>query len=216
MQRKIIAAAIALGISLCATSAGANDKFNRATLGNRWWMSTGSFFLANNELQGTTGAEGFFIDSVLATSATVTVTLHGTGVQYGAITVGSLDTLHAFVKIQSQDGAGMFDHVGFSSTNNGSGPFFTMTPPMASPATMTVSMVGTLALLTVKSATGTQTYVNQYPGLFNGGTGLGTFGPVSLDNFISANPPVPFAATAGDASIQPAPMRESNAVDATR
>jgi hypothetical protein len=210
-------------VSLCATSAfAATDNFNRTELTHPgpfgsvpWEFEAGKLFIVNNELQGTSGAEGVFIDEegILAQSATVKVTLHGTGLQFGAITIGlNVDTdAKAFVKIQSQNGTGMFDHVAFYTGINGSGPFMAMTSPMASPATMTVSMIAGLAILTIKSSSGTQVYTHAY-GTWLTGTGLGTFGSVSLDNFITPTTVPPASAAA---SIQPVWVPGSNAADLT-
>ena len=202
--------------ALCATSALAgSDNFNRANLDHKWGFLAGSLFIVNNELQGTSGAEGIFIDAdaLLAQSATAKVILHGAGLQYGAITVGSNTDLNAFVKIQSQGGTGLFDHVGFYTGNNGDGVFVAMTSPMSSPATMTVSLFASVAVLTVKSASGTQVYTHDY-GAFLVGTGVGTFGAVSLDNFTSPTILPPAAAAAP--FVQPVAVVGSNAVDLTR
>jgi hypothetical protein len=220
MQRRSIAAAVL--VSLCATSTWAStDNFNRLQLTHPvpfgtmpWAIETGTMFIVNNALQGSSGAEGFFVDeeAVLAQSATVKVALHGTGLQFGAITIGlNVDTdAKAFVKIQSQNGTGMFDHVAFYTGINGSGPFMAMTSPMASPATMTVSMFAGVAILTVKSASGTQVYSHTY-GTWLTGTGLGTFGSVSLDDFVTPTVLPPAAA----ASVQPVWVAGSNAADLT-
>ena len=170
----------------------------------------------NGELHGDNLADADFMDSdaLVAQSATVKVTLHGTGVQYGAIMIGRNPLVDdtAFVKIQSQNGTGMFDHVGFLTGSNGKGPFIAMTSPMASPATMTVSMFAGVAVLTIKSSSGTQVYTGNYPPNKKG-TGLGTWGSVGLDNFTT---PTTFPPAAGRASsVRPVHVIESNAVDLT-
>ena len=224
MQRQLIAAGML--VALCATSAFAadTDNFNRTELNTEsspcagwgeWEIEVGKLFIVNKELQGTSGAAGILScdEAFVAQSATVKVILHGTGPQYGAIIIGNLNVPgdEAFVKIQSQNGTGMFDHVGFYTGINGSGPFIAITSPMVSPATMTVSMVAGVAVLTIKSPSGTQVYTHNY-GDLRIGTGLGTFGSVSLDNFTT---PTTLPPPSGAASVQPVWVTGSNAMDLT-
>jgi hypothetical protein len=74
-------------------------------------------------------------------------------------------------------------------------------------------MFGSVAVLTIKSSSGTQVYTGTYANPFMRGPGLGTFGSVSLDNFITPTTVPPAAVRA--ASVQPVHVTESNAVDPT-
>ena len=65
---------------------------------------------------------------------------------------------------------------------------FFLSPQVPSPATLTASLCGTVVTMTIKSSVGTQKYAHDYGSeakSFGSGTGLGTFGPVTLDNYMS-------------------------------
>jgi hypothetical protein len=210
-------ASATMAVCCAAQALAGTDKFNRLSLNHRWGFLAGTMFITNGEMQGTSGAEALFIDAdaVVAPSATAKITLHGTGLQYGAITIGSNqpDDLTAFVKIQSQGGNGMFDHLGFYSGNNDTGPFVALTAPMASPVTMTVSFFASLAIVTLKNASATQVYTFDHGRFPLAGTGAGTFGTVGIDDYTTPTPLAP--ATVNGSPVQPLHIVGSNAADLT-
>lgn len=210
MHAKFIVAGLMAVVAAAPAFAG-KDLFDRATLGNKWVVVNPTLGITANQLVGTDLAIGYHKKAVAADTASVSVILNGTGVQYGAIAIGDVATgNNVFVKVQSQDGGGMIDHAAFYTGNNGSGSFFSLTSPMASPAKVTVSLLGTVATLTIKSSSGTQTYTHDYGSSFTTGAGLGTYGVVALDNFkFTAN----FARQAGPEAVV---VRGSNAVDLSR
>jgi hypothetical protein len=210
MKAKFIVAGL-MAIMASVPAFAGKDLFDRADLGNKWVVVNPSLGIVANQLVGTDLAIGYHKKAVAADTASATVILNGTGLQYGAIAIGDVATgNNIFVKLQSQDGAGMIDHAAFYTGNNGSGSFFSLTSPMASPAKMTVSLMGTVATLTIKSASGTQTYTYDYGTSFTTGAGLGTYGVVALDNFkFRAN-------FAGEAAANAVVVRGSNAKDLSR
>jgi hypothetical protein len=222
MRIRTIASAL-LAVSCAAPALAGTDNFNRASLNvyQTWFVEAGKMFITNGEMQGTSGAQAFFMDAdaVVAPSATAKIILHGTGLQYGAITIGlnqlgaGPEDLNAFVKLQSQGGTGLFDHLGFYTGNNGSGPFVALTAPMASPVTMTVSFFASLALVTLKNASTTQVYTYDYGRFPMTGSGTGTFGTVGIDNFTSPTPLAP--AVVMQSALQALRIVGSDAADAT-
>ena len=128
---------------------------------------------------------GYLNGSSRDTAASVVVELGGTDLEYGAVALGNIaGGSNAFVKIQSQNGVGTFDHGAFYTGNNGSGTFFTLSSPVPSPAILDVSFCGTTATMRITSAAGVQTYTSNYGTTFGPGGGLGTYGSVGLDNYV--------------------------------
>lgn len=206
MQRKILLTGL-LAV-LCASSAmAAKDNFDRVSLGSKWVATSGSLYITANQLQGDTGSLGYFTKSAKNTGVSAQVILNDTSLQYGAVALGDIaGGNNAFVKIQSQDGGGMFDHGGFYVGNNGGGGFFTLDAPMSSPATISVKFSGTMATLTIKSGSGTQSYSYDYGTSFGTGGGVGTYGVVSLDNYKSSG-------KVTEAGVKPVMITGSNAKD---
>lgn len=185
---KIVALAIAGGVSLSAPSALAkgSDAFNRPHLGTRWVvLSGGSLSISNHELVGTSGSLGYLKASSSDTAASAVVVLGGTDLEYGAVALGNIGAgNNAFVKIQEQNGSGMFEYGAFYTGNNGSGVFFALSSPVPSPAILDVFFCGTTATMRITSAAGVQTYTNTYGTTYGPGGGLGTYGSVGLDNYV--------------------------------
>ncbi len=183
---KIVALAVA-GISLSSTCALAgSDDFNRAHLTTRWTVKAGSLSISKDELVGASGSLGYLKGSNSDTAASAVVFLHSTDTEYGAIALGNIGGgNNAFVKIQAQDAAGTFDHAAFYTGNNGSGTFFALSTPVPSPAILDVFFCGTTATMRITSAAGVQTYTNNYGTTYGPGGGLGTYGSVGLDNYVS-------------------------------
>jgi hypothetical protein len=173
--------------TLCASSAlAAGDNFNRSQLGKKWVVTSRSLFIADDQLQGKSGALGYDIKSGSDTGATATVYLNGTDIQYGAVALGDIaGGNNAFVKIQSQDGDGQFEYGAFYIGNNGEGEFFPLKDPVSSPATISAWFCGTYGFLRIKSSAGSQKYYYDYGTSFGSGAGLGTGGAISLDNYWS-------------------------------
>jgi hypothetical protein len=114
------------------------------------------------------------------------VYLNGTDVEYGAVALGDVaDGSNAYVKIQSQNGDGMFEYGAFYIGNNGEGEFFALKEPVASPATIDAWSCGTYGFLKIKSSAGSQKYYYNYGTSFGPGAGLGAGGAGSLDNYKS-------------------------------
>ena len=183
---KMVALAAAAVISLSPTSAFAGaDAFNRVALGPNWVVTAGGLTIANHALAGTSGSLGYFKLSSKDTAASAVVELGGTDLEYGAIALGNIaGGSNAFVKIQSQNGVGTFDHAAFYTGNNGSGDFFTLNSPIPSPAILDVFFCGTTATMRITSAAGVQTYTFNYGKTYGPGAGLGTYGSVGLDNYV--------------------------------
>jgi hypothetical protein len=181
---------VAVGVSLSATSALAgSDAFDRNSLGigTIWFQTSGSSLsISNKHLVGTSLSLGYLKGSSPDTAASAIVFLGGTDLEYGAVALGNIaGGNNAFVKIQAQNGAGTFDHAGFYTGNNGSGNFFALSSPVPSPALVDVFFCGTTATLRITSAAGVQTYTNNYGTTYGKGGGLGTYGSVELDNYVS-------------------------------
>lgn len=179
-----VAAVVAVA---CATPAmaGGSDAFNRKALGATWVVPNGQLAITNHALTGTSGSLGYLKASSKDTAASAIVSLGGTDVEYGAVAVGNIaGGTNAFVKIQSQNGAGTFDHAAFYTTNNSGTVFFALSSAVPSPAVVDVFFCGTVATLRITSAAGVQTYTNDYGASFGAGAGLGTYGSVSLDNLV--------------------------------
>ena len=185
---KIVALAVAGGVSLSATSAlaqGGSDAFNRLSLAPRWVVTAGSLSISNHKLVGTSGSLGYLKASSKDTAASAVVFLGGTDLEYGAVALGNIGAgSNAFVKIQAQNGGGTFDHGAFYTGNNGTGVFFALSSPVPSPAILDVFFCGTTATMRITSAAGVQTYTNNYGTTYGPGGGLGTYGSVGLDNYV--------------------------------
>jgi hypothetical protein len=185
------AALVIGGSALCCTSVmAAKDNFDRSTLGNKWVVPSGdgSLYITNNQLQGASLSLGYDKRSASDTKAAAIVYLNGTDVEYGAVAIGDIASgNNAFVKIQSQNADGMFEYGGFYVGNNGSVDFFGLNSTVPSPATLSVSLCGTVATMKIKSSAGTQKYSYDYGSGYSFGTGggLGTYGNISLDNYKS-------------------------------
>ena len=137
---KIVALAIAGGVSLSATSAMAgSDAFNRPHLGTGWVVTAGTLSISNHKLVGTSGSLGYLKASSNDTAASAVVVLGGTDLEYGAVALGNIGAgNNAFVKIQEQNGSGMFEYGAFYTGNNGTGVFFALSSPVPSPAILDV------------------------------------------------------------------------------
>jgi hypothetical protein len=179
--------AVASVVLLSATSALASgDAFNRPKLGEHWVVTAGSLSIAKHEMVGTPLSLGYLTASLNDRAASAVVFLHGADTEYGAIALGNIAAGNfAFVKIQEQDGTGMFEYGAFYTGNNGEGYFFALTSPVPSPAILDVCFSGTTtATMRITSAAGVQTYTYDYGTTFGPGSGLGTYGLIGLDNFV--------------------------------
>ena len=180
-----LVAVAGLTLSATAASAGGSDSFNRKALGPSWVSTSGTLSISNHELVGTSLGIGYYKASAKDTAASAVAILGGTDLEYAAIALGNIGGGNdAFVKIQSQNGGGTFDHAGFYSGNNSGTDFFTLSSPVPSPAVMDVFFCGTTATLRITSASGVQVYTNDYGSTFGSGAGLGTYGSIGIDNFI--------------------------------
>lgn len=181
---------LSVAVLFVTSAMAAKDNFNRSSLGSKWAVPSGdgSLFITNDQLQGATLSLGYYKKSSSDTKTTATVYLNGTDLEYGAVAIGDIASgNNAFVKIQSQNADGMFEYGGFYIGNNGSVDFFALNSTVPSPATLSVSLCGTVATMKIKSSAGTQKYSYDYGSSYTFGTGggLGTYGNVSLDNYKS-------------------------------
>jgi len=183
----ILIHAIAGVVLLSATSVLADsDAFNRPSLGGNWIITSGSLSIANHGMVGDSLSLGYLTALRNNTAASAVVFLTSTDLQYGAVAVGDIaGGNNAFVKIQEQDSTGMFEYGGFYTGNNDGGFFFALSSPVPSPAILDVSFSGTTtATMRITSADGEQTYTFDYGTTFGPGAGLGTYGPIRLDNLV--------------------------------
>lgn len=172
-------------IAVATQAIAAKDDFNRGTLGQHWVVSAGSLQIAGGELQGSDMAIGYDKKSQADTTVSVTVNLHGSNLEYGAVASGDIASgNNAFVKVQSS-ADGKIGYAAFYEGNNGAGTFFQLDAPVRTPAVLSVSFCGTVATMKIKSVDGVQKYTHDYGKVFGEGGGLGTYGPVSLDNYKS-------------------------------
>lgn len=161
------------------------DAFNRAKLGSAWTITGGTESISGDQLHGSSGALGQFTPAK-GTAASAILFLGGTDLEYGAVAVGNISGgTNAFVKLQEQNGDGQFEYGAFYSGNNSGSDFFALTTPVPSPATLDVGFCGTTAYMRITSAAGVQTYKFNYGSSVGTGGGLGTYGSIGLDNFIS-------------------------------
>ena len=173
--------------ALSATSAvAASDNFDRSKLGGKWVVTDGRLYIANDQLQGKSAGLGYDTKSGNDLSVSATVYLNGTDVEYGAVALGDVaGGNNAFVKIQSQDGDGMFEYGAFYVGDNGEGEFFALKELASSPATIVAWSCGTYGFLQIKSAASSHKYYYDYGTNFGPGAGLGVGGAISLDNYKS-------------------------------
>ena len=173
--------------ALWASSAiAAGDNFDRSKLGRKWVVTDGHLYIANDQLQGQDGGLGYDSKSANNSGATAQVYLNGTDVEYGAIALGDVAVgNNAYIKIQSQNGDGLFEYAAFYTGDNGEGEFLALRHPASSPATISAWFCGTYGFLAVKSAVGSDKYYFNYGTDFGLGAGLGVGGAVSLDNYRS-------------------------------
>lgn len=173
--------------ALCATSAmAARDNFNRANLGSNWVQQDPTLSISNNQLVGTSLALGYDTKSNSDNQARAIIYLNGTDLEYGAVAVGDVAAgNNAFVKIQEANGDGVFEYGAFYTGDNGGGSYFQLNSTVPSPATLTVTVCGTMAVMKIKSAAGTQKYKYDYGYTVGPWGGLGTYGNISLDNYRS-------------------------------
>ena len=182
----VVAAAAATAMAAESHSGTAHDNFDRADLGNRWAIRFGRLFINNNQMHGDPSSLGYDKKSSTNTTVTATLYLNGTDLEYGAVASGDIaGGNNAFVKLQEQDGSGEFEYGAFYVGNSDGVNFFQLNSPVPSPATVTLSFCGTVATLVIKSSAGRQKYTYDYGVRFPSGGGLGTYGNISLDNYIS-------------------------------
>ena len=166
----------------------ARDNFNRTSLGNNWTVPYPTLSISNDQLVGTSLALGYDTQSSSDNQAHAFIYLNGTDLEYGAVAVGDVASgINAFVKIQEQNSDSAFEYGAFYTGNNGGGNFFALDSTVPSPAKLTVTLCGTVAVMKIKSSAGIQKYKYDYGTSVGTGGGLGTYGNVSLDNYGSRN-----------------------------
>ena len=180
---------LALGVAGMVVAADAQtDDFNRTVLGPDWTVQSGGFDLNGATVGGTGYALMTFGPGAGRSSASADVNLDGsTYPQYGAIVLGYANVNQcAFIKIQNNGVGTGFDTAAFYYGNNGTGDFFNIIGfNNTQNASISASLVGTVATLTIDSGIADATYTYDYGSrtIFGSGVGLGIFGPARLDNF---------------------------------
>jgi hypothetical protein len=199
-------------LSLAGADGCASDDFNRpdGPIGGAWGPGAGNF--ANWVVSGNRGAHlAGSLETIVHTTASepfassvqvMDVQTSGTALQYIALMGGLGGGGNIFVKVQQQDGLGMFHVAGFYSANNvgswpvmtGGGAFFTLNAPFAA-ARLTVSVdaagdMVTLDIDTDFNGTPEQTYSRGGASSLAAGTGfgLGGFGSTTFDNWSTCQP----------------------------
>ena len=204
------AAAIGLALSALISAAQARDSddFNRpdGSLGSDYTAQGGGEIVIRNGA-ATSGQNQYSpnfvtLNGSAGTSASVDVSANRAG-NYGyvALSLGyraGFDLNSYFVKVQDNNGDGIFDAYGFGRGNaySGSDTLFAALGTNFATGTMTVSYIGTVAMLAIASAAGTQTYTFDYGGLAPVGreVGLGLTGNGIADNLrVGAAVPGPLA-----------------------
>ena len=185
MKKTLLLSALVVATTATAAMA-ARDDFDRADLGGKWVVRFGRLFINNNQLRGDSLSLGYDRKSSNDTTVRATLYLNGMDLEYGAIASGDIASgNNAFVKLQEQNGSGKFEFGAFYFGNGDGVDFFQLNSPVPSPATVTLSFCGTVATLAIKSTAGTQKYTYDYGVTVPGGGGLGTYGAVTLDNYLS-------------------------------
>ena len=185
----------ACGLALAQAQATVLDNFNRpdGALGGNWTIQNGNMVIINNQAAGDPAAGWSFnlatYNGVSSDTVFADVYCVGTTLDYAALILGyASPDENAFIKVQGQDGGGMFDHAAFYYGNNGGGSFFTLSQPFSS-AHMIASLVGDAATLTLDTdfdGVPEQTYTWNYGGnAFGTGIGMAGFlgGSARLDNY---------------------------------
>ena len=200
---KLVILSVAVLLSTTWAFAGA-DAFNRVNLGPNWVPTSGSSLnITNHQLAGSAMSLGSFNGASTNTAASAVLVLNGSDLEYGAVAVGNIAAgTNAFVKLQEQNGDGMFEYAGFYTGNNSSVYFFQLTTPVPSPAILDVFFCKTVATMRITSAAGVQTYTYDYGAKFGKGAGLGVYGAIGLDNFVG------FASGCKDAAAQGIPATQ--------
>jgi hypothetical protein len=184
-------------VGMVAAANAQSDDFNRTVLGPNWTVQTGSFNLDGATVGGDSLSLMTFGPGAGQSSASMDVILDGsTFTQYGAIVLGYANLNQcAFIKIQDNGGLNGFDTAAFYYGNNGGSPdFFNITGfENVQTATISASLVGTVATLIIDSGASHAAYTFDYGSgtIFGTGVGLGIYGPVRLDNFSTPAVPEP-------------------------
>lgn len=169
------------------------DDFNRpdGPIGGNWSVHAGEFRVVNNAAQGGPIAFATYngIESDIV-EADIAVT--GAALQYVGLILGYADIDNTlFIKVQQQEGGGMFDHAACYTGNNGPafGPgFFRLDAPFSS-AHMRADLSDdtvTITFSNIDGGNGTQTYICA-GAPSTGGSGIGIAGYDinygTIDNF---------------------------------
>lgn len=193
MKKKLLGLLVAGMLS--GSAFAATDDFNRTALGTNWTVQSGSFSLDGATAGGSGLGLATYEPGSGSNSASLDVAFHP-GTEYAALVLGYQDLGHnAFIKVQTQNGPGTVDHAAFYYGNNGGGSFFNVLGLSDSNFSMTASLVGSLATLTITGGSGTQTFTHDYGAAsFGSGVGVGVYGNARLDNFstdVNSTAPVP-------------------------
>lgn len=181
-MRMAIGAVIALLGTTAAHGSVVLDDFNRpdgAGFGPDYTVRSGRPSILNNRAVTTVQSLATY-DGSFATAASDDVALSGRDAgSYVALTLGYGGERNYFIKVQDDNGDGLFDRYAFYGGNNelngvvgDLGAAFRM-------GSIAVSYSGTVAKLVVGTKSGSQTYTHDYgflPGLKNIGLGLNGLG----------------------------------------
>lgn len=194
--------AFATATLLTATTAQAvaSDNFNRpdsSSLGSNWTTQAGTVGISGNKAFGTDLSYATY-NGASSSFVSFDVSLAGDGTSYAAGLLGLGGVDNAFVKVQQNGGSTGFDRYAFYDGNNGGGLFASLSTAFDS-AHIDITLVGSLATLTITpDVGGVQVYTYTYGFSSTGtGVGLGFYGEGRADNFNTAARSVPEPATWG-------------------
>jgi hypothetical protein len=168
------------------------DNFNRANggLGGDWVTTDGTATINGNRATGSGTSRSYFIGACgVVQRVEADVSVVGTNSGYGAVVFNWDGVDNAFVKVQQQDGAGTFGHVGFYHGKNegawpgqtGGGGFFAIPATMrfqTAHMTATIDNSGAVRLVLTNLDGGANEFLEYQRGGWSilGGNGIGIGG----------------------------------------
>lgn len=162
------------------------DRPDAPTLGPAYTVHAGGFAISGNRAIARSNAELATLNGVTSAAAGIDIALRGADAgSYVGLSFGFESPLSYFIKVQDNNGDGVFDSYGFYTDNNSAGEarLRDLTSGFLS-GTMNVSFSGTIATLMLTSGGIDQTYTYDYgfvPGSDAVGFGLNRQGVA--DNF---------------------------------
>lgn len=179
---RIALAALAGLLSATAAQATVTDDFNRAdalTIGDNYTVENGNFRISGNKAITTNFVSLATYANSTSVNAGLDASLRGADAgSFVALSFGYGTANSYFIKVQDNDGDGLFDRYGFDTGNNDlNGPFLGLNPFQA--GKIDVAVNGTVATLSILANGVTQTFSHDYgyaPGSTKVGFGLNRLG----------------------------------------